>query len=273
MSCWTMRVNPPLGWVRRAAQSVLEGQVAVMDRREWWTVPVNVAVGVVRGLPAALIGVVMLVTFAGLLGPTWGGLAALAWLTAGVATLTRPGERLVVTAVLRYRRAAHSWLAAEVHRLAPGRRIEVYVAPHAFGVFAVGDHTIAVGQRSIEAATPTSALHAAAVAAVADLLAAKTRPQLAMTWWSAPWLLAKVTMGYLVPARWHPLLRILGCALMGMAVATCLRQGQPIAAALGVCMIADLALAYLARHQLRAAARRTLPTLPQTLPAQGRTRS
>ena len=56
----------------------------------------------------------MLVTFAGILGPTWGGAVALAWLAAGALVLTGPGERAAATTVLRYRPAPRSWLAADV---------------------------------------------------------------------------------------------------------------------------------------------------------------
>ena len=48
-----------------------------------------------------------------------------------------------------------------------------------------------------------------------------------------------------------------------MAVATCLRHGQTIAAALGTCMLADLALA-------RASRRRILATKRSTSSRQGR---
>ena len=80
------------------------------------------------GRPPALIGAAMVVTFAGILGPTWGGAAALAWFAAGTLVLTGPGERAAATTVLRYRPAPRLWLAADVGRLAPGRRIDVYVA-------------------------------------------------------------------------------------------------------------------------------------------------
>jgi len=86
---------------------------------------------------------------------------ALVWLMAGVAVLTRVGERAAVRSFLRYRPAAGSWLAADVAALAPGRRIEVYVAPGLSGVFCVGGHTVAAGARSVGIGTPAVALHAA----------------------------------------------------------------------------------------------------------------
>ena len=123
-----------------------------MDDCRWWTVPGNVAAAVAARLPGALIGGAMLVTFAGILGPTWGGAVALAPLAAGALVLTRRGERLAATTVLRYRPAPGSWLV----------------------------------------------LQAATVSAVAELRAGRTWPELAMGWWSGPWLFAKMTVG--VPA-------------------------------------------------------------------------
>ena len=153
-----------------------------MDDCRWWTVTRNVTAGVARRLPSALIGTAMLVTFAGILGPTWGAAVALGWLAAGALVLTRPGERLAATTVLRYRPAPKSWLAADVRQLAPRRRIDVYVAPKATGVFALGGHTVAIGERSVDAGTRSPALQAAARSAVAELRAGRTRPELAMGW-------------------------------------------------------------------------------------------
>jgi len=50
--------------------------------------------------------------------------------------------------------------------------------------------------------------------------------------------------------------------MVGMSVVTCLGQGQPVAAGLGVCLLADLALDYLGRRRAGAVARRrTVPSL------------
>ena len=234
----------------------------VMDDLRWWTVTGNVTAAVAARLPGALIGAAMLVTFAGILGPTWGGAVALCWFAAGALVLTGPGERAAASTVLRYRPAPQSWLAADVARPAPGRRIDVYVAPKAAGVFALGGHTVAVGQRSVGAGGRTPALRAATVSAVADLRAGRTRPELAMGWWSGPWLFAKLTVGAFAPRRWHPFFRLVGAVMVGASAVTCLRHGQPAAAALGVCMLADLALACLGRRRARAAVRlRTVPSL------------
>ena len=232
-----------------------------MDDCRWWTVARDVTAGVARRLPSALIGTAMLVTFAGILGPTWGAAVALGWLAAGALVLTRPGERLAATTVMRYRPAPQSWLAADVRQLAPGRRIDVYVAPKATGVFALGGHTVAIGERSVDAGTRTAALQAAARSAVAELRAGRTRPELAMGWWSGPWLFAKLTAGAFLRSRWHPFFRLFS-VMVGMSVVTCLGHGQPVAAGLGVCLLADLALDYLGRRRAGAAARRrTVPSL------------
>ncbi|MHB8188484.1 MAG: hypothetical protein ACYDDU_20925 [Dermatophilaceae bacterium] len=145
---------------------------------------------------------------------------------------------------------------------APGRRIDVYVAPKATGVFALGGHTVAIGERSVDAGTRTAALQAAARQAVAELRAGRTRPELAMGWWSGPWLFAKLTAGAFLPPRWYPFFRLFGSVMVGMSVVTCLGHGQPVAAGLGVCLLADLALDYLGRRRAGAAARRrTVPSL------------
>lgn len=112
------------------------------------TVPANVAAGVLRRLAGALIGAAMLVTIVGVAGPAWGGAVALGWFSTGVLMLIRAGERMTARTLLRYRPAIGTWLAGEVARLAPGRQIDVYVAPAALGVFAVGGYTVAIGQRS-----------------------------------------------------------------------------------------------------------------------------
>jgi len=233
-----------------------------MDDCRWWTVTRDVTAGVARRLPSALIGTAMLVTFAGILGPTWGAAVALGWLAGGALVLTRPGERLAATTVMRYRPAPKSWLAADVRQLAPRRRIDVYVAPKATGVFALGGHTVAIGERSVDAGTRTAALQAAARSAVAELRAGRTRPELAMGWWSGPWLFAKLTAGAFLPPRWYPFFRLFGSVMVGMSVVTCLGHGQPVAAGLGVCLLADLALDYLGRRRAGAVARRrTVPSL------------
>ena len=228
----------------------------------WWTVSYRVTTAVAARLPGALLGAAMFVSFAGILGPSWGGGLVLAWLAAGVLVLTRRGERLAATVVLRYRPAPQSWLAVDVARLAPGRGIDVCMAPEAAGVFALGGHTVAVGQWSVGAGGRTPNLQAAAAAAVAQLRAGGTRPDLAMGWWSGPWLLAKVIVGAFLRTGLHSVMRVVGSGLAGMSVFTCLSHGQPVGALLAACMLADLAIAYRTRRRLRIAARsHAIPTL------------
>jgi len=208
------------------------------------------------------LGATMFVSFAGVLGPDWGGALVLAWLTAGVLVLTRLGERLVVTRVLRYRTARQSWLAVDAAGLAGGRKVDVYVAPNAAGVFALGGHTVAVGQWSVGTGVRTPGLQAATATAVAQLRAGGTRADLAMGWWSGPWLLAKVIVGAFLRPGLQSVMRVVGSVLVGMSVFTFLNHGQPVAALLGVCMLADLAIAYLGRRRLRVAAQaRAIPSL------------
>ena len=234
----------------------------MMTDCRWWTVPGRVTAAVAARLPGALLGAAMFVSFAGILGPSWGGGLVLAWLAAGVLVLTRLGERLAATLVLRYRPAPRSWLAVDVDRLAPGRGVDVYVAPKAAGVFALGAHTVAVGQWSVGAGGRTPSLQAATAAAVAQLRAGGTRPDLAMGWWSGPWLLAKLVVGAFLGPRLQSVMRVVGSVLAGTSVFTCLSHAQPVGALLGACMLADLAVAHVSRRRLRVAARsRAIPTL------------
>ena len=82
-----------------------------------------------------------------------------------------------------------------------------------------------------------------------------------MGWWSGPWLFAKMTVDAFVPRRWHPFFRLVGAVMVGASAVTGLRHGQPAAAGLGACMLADLAQACLDRHRARAPLRRTVPSL------------
>lgn len=150
-----------------------------MTDLRWWTVPCRVMGAVAARLPGALLGAAIFISFAGILGPDWGGALVLAWLAAGVLVLTRTGERLAATKVLRYRPAPQSWLAVDVARLAPGRKVDVYVAPMAAGVFALGGHTVAVGQWSVGTGVRTLNLQVATDTAVAQLRVGGTRPDLA----------------------------------------------------------------------------------------------
>ncbi len=229
--------------------------------------PLNVTAGVLVRLPGAVIGAAMVVTFAGILGPTWGAAIGYGWLAGGVLASTRQGERLLAVTVMRFRRASDSWLAAEVNRLAPGRRYEVYVAPMTSGVFALGGYTVGIGEYSVGNGVPTPALQAAAVAAVGELRSGRTRSEVAMTWWTLPWLFTKMTLGFLVPRRWHPVLRVLASVMFTVAVLTCVRGGQLAAAALGVCFIGDLLLAANARRRTRGAGQSVLPRLAPAEPA------
>src|SRR4051794_25607250 len=94
----------------------------------WWKAPVNPFGTVLWRLPGALLGAILFVAAGSLLGPP-GLLLALLWLLTGALTGFRFGERAVARTVLRYRPAGGSWLEAEVRRLLPGRRVDVYVAP------------------------------------------------------------------------------------------------------------------------------------------------
>ena len=133
-------------------------------------------------------------------GPT-GLLLAAVWVVAGLLTLSRFAERVLARTVLRYRPAPGSWLEAEVRQLLPRRSVEVYVAPKASGVFALGGHTIGLGEASIGAGGPTAGLLAATSAAAAEQRDGRTRPEPPLMWWGLPWWFAKQIPGGLLPRR------------------------------------------------------------------------
>lgn len=205
----------------------------------WWTVPVNVATTVAWRLPGALMGVVLVVVAGSMLGPP-GFLLAVLWLVAGLVTLSRFGERLLARTVLRYRPAPGSWLEAEVRRLLPVRRVDVYVVPKASGVFALGGHTIGLGEASLGAGAATQALLVATAAAVDELRRGPTRPELPLMWWAAPWWVAKQIPRHLVPRRWRPLIKMWAVLLLVAAIVSSVHGGSPSAVILTVCGVTDL---------------------------------
>ncbi len=234
--------------------------------RRWWTVPVNAAATVAWRLPGALMGVILVVVAGSMLGPP-GLLLALVWLVAALLTLPRRGERLLARTVLRYRPAAGSWLEAEVQRLLPGRRVEVYVAPKTSGVFALGRHTIALGEASIGAGVPTPALLAATAAAVNQLRRGPTRPELPLIWWAAPWWVAKQVPRHLLPRRWQPLLTLWAVGLLVASIIGTAHGGSPYAVVLTVCGVTDLCISSIRSRRQRRQRRRVHPQLQPAGPA------
>jgi hypothetical protein len=226
-------------------------------RTSGWVRVGQVAAGVGRLLPAAVLSVFVVVMAAAFLGATWGLLVAVLWLLAGFAVLTRVGERAAVRGFLRYRPAPGSWLAADVAALAPGRRVQVYVAPGLSGVFSVGGHTVAVGARSVGAGIRTAPLHDATAEAVRDLCRCRTRVQLAMLWWAGPWLLCMWVLASILRPRLMGFLRVVGPVFLVAGSVIGLGQGQFAAAGLGVVILSDAILSRVARSQARA----PIPTL------------
>jgi len=234
-----------------------------------WTVPVNVAATVAWRLPGALMGVVLVVVAGSLLGPP-GFLLAVLWLVAGLVTLPRFGERLLTRTVLRYRPAPGSWLEAEVRRLLPGRRVDVYVAPKASGVFALGGHTIGLGEASLGAGAANPALLMATAAAVDELRRGPTRPELPLMWWAAPWWVAKQIPRHLVPRRWRPLIKMWAVLLLVAAIVSSVHGGSPSAVALTVCGVTDLFITGMRSRRQHRLARRQLHPLALVLAPAGR---
>lgn len=232
-----------------------------MHACRWVRIVRNMTVGVAVRLPAAVLSVFLVVVAAGLLGPTWGLAVILGWLALGLLALTGPGEQAIARTVLRYQPAPGSWLAADVSRLAPGRRIDVYVARGTSGVFAVGGRSVAIGAWSLGDGSATPALRSAAAAAVADLQLRRTRPELTMLWWAGPWMFAKLILSAVLGRRLTALLRVLAVIGVSMSILISAGGGQPVAAGLGVGVLADISLSYAARARQRTARRGPVPTL------------
>jgi len=229
-------------------------------RTSGWVKAGHAAAAIARLLPASVLSAFLVVMAAAFLGG-WGAVVALVWLLAGLAILTRMGERAAVRAFLRYHPAPGTWLAADVAGLAPGRRIEVYVAPGLSGVFSVGGHTIAAGARSVGSGTRTAALHADVVEAVSDLGQWRTRVQLAMLWWAAPWLASMWVLGSLLGPRLMAFLRVVAPVFLVMAVLVSLGRGDWAAAGLGCVILLDAILSRVARRRHRYQDRAPVPTL------------
>ena len=135
----------------------------------------NTAGTVLWRLPGALLGAVLFVAAGSMLGPP-GLLLALIWLLTGALTGSGSGSGSWPGRGCGYQPAPGSWLDVEVSRLLPGRRVEVYVAPKAVGVFALGRYTVGLAEASVGSGAPTPALLAATAAAARELSAGRTRP-------------------------------------------------------------------------------------------------
>jgi len=126
----------------------------------------------------------------------------------------------------------------------------VYVAPGLSGVFCVGGYTIAAGARSVGAGIRTAALHEAAVEAVRDRGQWRTRVQLAMLWWPAPWLASMWLLGSLLGPRLMAFLRLVAPVFLVMAVLVSLGRGDGAAAGLGCVILFDAILTRAARSRV-----------------------
>ena len=199
-----------------------------------------------------------------------GLLLAVLWLVAGLVTLSRLGERLLTRTVLRYRPAPGSWLEAEVRRLLPGRRVDVYVAPKATGVFALGGHTIGLGEasrcwrshpapagghcgRGRRAAPRTHPARAAADLVGGAVVGRQTDPP---TPGAAPVAAADQGVG--------------GPLLVAVSIVSSVHGGSPSAVALTVCGLSDLCITSMRSRRLHRLARRQLHPLALVLAPTGR---
>lgn len=226
----------------------------------WWTAPVNTAGTVLWRLPGALLGAILFVAAGSMLGPP-GLMLALIWLLSGALTGFRLGEQVLARTVLRYRRAGGSWLDAEVRRLLPGRRVDVYVAPKAIGVFALGGYTIGLGETSVGSGAPTPALLAATAAAARELSAGRTRPELSLLWWGVPWWFARQIPGRLVPRRLQPLLKVWTVGVAAAAVVNGVHVGHPSVIVMVALAATDLCVRGIRGRQQRRQHRPNRPRL------------
>jgi hypothetical protein len=219
--------------------------------------------GVLERLPGAVVGVVLISTAAGLFGPSWGGAVMFAWLTVAAVTLTRAGERAVARAPLRYRPVSEdSWLAKQVREDLDTSRVDLYIAPHAVGVFPLGHRTIAMGEWSVGDGQPTPQLHAQTAEAVRDLRAGRTRAELAVMWCAAPWALAKMAIATLLPKRLHAAAVVLYLLLVLEVLVASLARGQLVTAGLAGCVLTDWTTAHLRMRFARVRARDSVRLQP-----------
>jgi hypothetical protein len=127
----------------------------------------------------------------------------------------------------------------------------VYVAPKTAGVFALGGHSIGLGEAGIGAGAPTAALLVATAAAAHQLRRGPTRPELPLIWWAAPWWFAKQIPCHLLPSRWQPLITVWAVCLVVASIVNGVHDGHRSAAALTVCATTDLCISAVRSHRQR----------------------
>jgi hypothetical protein len=208
-------------------------------------------------------GVMLFAAAGSMLGPP-GLLLALVWLLTGALTASRLGERAVARTLLHYRPAQGSWLDAEVRQLLPLGRVDVYVAPRADGLFALGGHTIGLGESSLGAGVPTPVLLAATAAAAHELRSGRTRPELPLMWWCVPWWFAKQIPGRLLPRRLLPLIKLWAVGVVAAAFVNGVQTGHLFVLVLIGLAVTDLAIGGV---RSRPGLRRSQPALRQLQPA------
>jgi hypothetical protein len=219
--------------------------------------------GALERLPGAVVGVVLISAAADLFGPTWGGAVMFAWLTVAAVTLTRAGERSVARGPLRYRPVSEeSWLAKQVRQDLDTSRVDLYIAPHAVGVFPLGHRTIAIGERSVGDGQPTLQLHAQTAEAVRDLRAGRTRAELAVMWCAAPLALAKMAIATFLPKRLHTAAAVLYLLMLLEVLVASIMRGRLLTAGLAGCVLTDWTTAHLRMRFARVRARDSVRLRP-----------
>ena len=190
----------------------------------------------------------------------WEGLVLLAWLTVGVATLSRAGETIAVRLGGRFRRPSPAerqmlwpaWTTALTHAGLDTDHVDLYLhASPCANAYAVGRRSVAVtaGLRTEILARRHSEEQISAVLLheLAHLVTAATRFDLLTTWLAAPWRYATrlvVGLGLATVGRGQPRRLLAAVAASGVVIAVVqsARQADWVAAltlaAVAVCAVA-----------------------------------
>jgi hypothetical protein len=149
--------------------------------------------------------------------------------------------------------------------LLPDRRVDVYETPKASGVFALGGHTIGLGEASTGTGAPTPVL-LAATAAAAEELRGGNGPELPLLWWGVPWWFARQIPGRVLPRRWQPLLKVWAVGVLAVAAVNAVPNGRPGFIVVSALAVIDLCIVGIRGRRLRRQ-RRPIPRQLQRAPA------
>ena len=214
---------------------------------------------VVAAVPAIIGSGLLLLVLFGWLG-RWEGLVLLAWLTVGVATLSRAGETIAVRLGGRFRHPSPAerqvlwpaWTAALARAGLDTDDVDLYLhASPCANAYAVGRRSVAVtaglGTEILARRHSEEQISAVLLHELAHLVTAATRFDLLTTWLAAPWRYAArlvVGLGLATVGRGQPRRLLAAVAASGVVIAVVqtARQADWVAAltlaAVAVCAVA-----------------------------------